>query len=326
MSVLIVSSGGKNGGQVYQDSLTNAAFNTPALRILSAGYHKIATGSGTMRRSSLLFINVMEPMVSIALRAARSAGEKILRATERMDKIKVDEKGRNDFVTDVDRTSEREVVQQLQKAYPEHRILCEEGGYIGNESSDYLWVIDPLDGTTNFICGIPHYAISIACLHKGRLEHAVVFDPIKQEEFTASRGRGAYLNDRRIRVTNRIHMNGALFATGIPFSKPSIDHMAGYLNCMQSLAEQSSGIRRLGVASLDLAYVAAGRFDAYWEMYLKPWDIAAGVLLVKEAGGIVGDFQGGERYLENGHIVAASPKIFKPTLQIVQKNLGFLKD
>lgn len=269
--------------------------------------------------------NVMEPMVSIALRAARSAGEKILRSSERMDKVKVDEKGRNDFVTDVDRASEQEIIHQLQKAYPDHRILGEESGYIGKEDSDYLWIIDPLDGTTNFICGIPHYAVSIGCFYKGRPEHAVVYDPVKQEEFTASRGRGAYLNDRRIRVTNRIQMNGAIFATGIPFSKPSIDHMEPYLNCMRTLAEQSSGIRRLGVASLDLAYVAAGRFDAYWEMSLKPWDIAAGILLVKEAGGIVSDFQGGNDYMESGHTVAATPKLFKPTLQVVQKHLGYLK-
>jgi len=264
-------------------------------------------------------------MVNIALRAARSAGEKILRATERMDKIKVDEKGRNDFVTDVDRASEQEIIHQLRKAYPDHRILGEESGYVGNPDSDYLWIIDPLDGTTNFICGIPHYAVSIGCLYKGRHEHAVIYDPVKREEFTASRGRGAYLNERRLRVTGRIQMNGAIFATGIPFSKPSLDHMDAYLTCMRTLAEQSSGIRRLGVASLDLAYLAAGRFDAFWEMYLKPWDIAAGVLLVKEAGGIISDFNGGDDYMSSGHVVCATPKLFKPTLQVVQKNLGHLR-
>lgn len=264
-------------------------------------------------------------MVNIALRAARSAGEKIVRATERMDKVKVDEKGRNDFVTDVDRASEQEIISQLHKAYPDHRILAEESGYVGNPKSDYLWIIDPLDGTTNFIYGIPQYAISIACIYKGRPEHAVVYDPIKQEEFTASRGRGAYLNDRRLRVTGRMNMHGALVATGIPFSKPSIDHMDAYLQCMKALAEQSSGIRRLGVASLDLAYLAAGRFDAFWEMYLKPWDIAAGVLLIKEAGGIISDFQGGDSYMESGHIVCATPKLFKPVLQVVQKHLGHLR-
>ena len=264
-------------------------------------------------------------MVNIALRAARSAGDKIVRAAERMDLVKVDEKGRNDFVTDVDRASEQEIINHLQKAYPDHRILGEESGYIGNPDSDYLWVIDPLDGTTNFLRGIPHYAVSIGCLLKGKPEHAVVFDPGKQEEFTASRGRGAMPNGRRIRVTGRTSMEGALFATGVPFSLPSSAHMAPYLESFKTLAEQSSGIRRLGVASLDLAYLAAGRFDAFWEMHLKPWDIAAGVLLVKEAGGMISDFQGDNDYLESGHVVAATPRLFKPTLQVVQKHLGYLR-
>ncbi|HLS97813.1 MAG: inositol monophosphatase family protein [Porticoccaceae bacterium] len=267
----------------------------------------------------------MEPMVNIALRAARSAGDKIVRAAERMDLVKVDEKGRNDFVTDVDRASEQEIISHLQKAYPDHRILGEESGYIGNPDSDYLWVIDPLDGTTNFLRGIPHYAVSIGCLYKGKPEHAVVFDPVKQEEFTASRGRGAVLNGRRIRVTGRTAMEGALFATGVPFSLPSSAHMEPYLESFKALAEQSSGIRRLGVASLDLAYLAAGRFDAFWEMHLKPWDIAAGVLLVKEAGGMISDFQGDNGYMESGHVVAATPRLFKPTLQVVQKHLGYLR-
>ena len=263
-------------------------------------------------------------MVNIALRAARSAGEKIVRATERMDKIRVDEKGRNDFVSDVDRAAEKEILYHLQKAYPDHRILAEESGQIGNPDSDYQWIIDPLDGTTNFLAGIPHYAISIACTVKGKLEHAVIYDPIKREEFTASRGRGAYVNGQRLRVTGRTNKNGALFATGIPFSKPSSDHMDAYLRTMAELVDGSAGIRRMGAASLDLAYLAAGRVDAFWEMYLSAWDIAAGVLLIKEAGGIVSDFRGGENYLESGHIVAATPKLFKPTLQVVQKHLGHL--
>ena len=264
-------------------------------------------------------------MVNIALRAARSAGDKIVRAMERTDLIRIDEKGRNDFVTDIDKASEQEIISQLLKAYPDHRILGEESGYLGNPDSDYTWIIDPLDGTTNFIRGIPHFAVSIGCLYKGRPEHGVVFDPIKQEEFTASRGRGAMLNGRRIRVTGRTTLQGSLFATGVPFNMPSIAHMEAYLESFRTLAEQSSGIRRLGVASLDLAYLAAGRFDAFWEMHLKPWDIAAGVLLVKEAGGMISDFQGGNDYMDNGHIVASTPKLFKPTLQIVQKHLGHVK-
>ena len=267
----------------------------------------------------------MEPMVTIALRAARQAGEIIVRAMEKLDRIRVDEKGRNDFVTDVDRKSENEIIYQLKKSYPEHSFLGEEFGLISGTDPDYKWIIDPLDGTTNYLHGIPHFAISIACLYRGKLEHAVVYDPIKREEFTASRGRGARLNENRIRVSNRQTFNGALIATGIPFSPPSTEHMEPYLACMRELAEQSSGIRRPGAASLDLAYLAAGRFDAFWEMHLKPWDIAAGVLLIKEAGGLISDFQGGEKYLDNGHIVCASPKLFKRTLQVVKKHLGGLK-
>lgn len=267
----------------------------------------------------------MEPMVNIALRAARRAGDMIARAVERTDSLKVDEKGRNDFVTDIDHAAEKEIIGQLQKAYPDHRILGEESGQMGNPNSDYEWIIDPLDGTTNFIHGIPHFAVSIGCAFRGRLEHAVIYDPIKQEEFTASRGRGAMLNGRRIRVTGRTNMQGALIATGIPFNQPSIAHMEPYLECLHAFAAQSSGIRRLGVASLDLAYVAAGRFDAFWEMYLKPWDIAAGVLLVKEAGGMVSDFRGGENYMDSGHIVGATPRLFKPSLQTVQKHLGHVR-
>ncbi len=226
----------------------------------------------------------MEPMVNIALRAARKAGDMIARASERSDLIKIDEKGRNDYVTDIDHAAEKEVIYHLRKAFPEHTIIGEESGLLEGEDNDYQWIIDPIDGTTNFIHGIPHFAVSIGCTYKGKLEHAVVLDPMRREEFTASRGRGAFLNGNRIRVSGRKNFDGAIVATGIPFNSPSIDHMEPYLACLTELAEQSSGIRRLGVASLDLAYLAAGRFDAFWEMSLKPWDIAAGVLLVKEAG------------------------------------------
>jgi len=267
----------------------------------------------------------MEPMVNIALRAARKAGEMIARATERSDLIKIDEKGRNDFVTEIDHAAEREIIYHLRKAYPDHSIIGEESGYLQGENDDYQWIIDPLDGTTNFIHGIPHFAVSIGCRHKGRLEHGVVFDPMRREEFTASRGRGAQLNGKRLRVSGRTGLAGSIVATGIPFNRPSIDHMEPYLGCLTDLAQQSSGIRRLGVASLDLAYMAAGRFDVFWEMNLKPWDIAAGVLLVKEAGGLVSDFRGGENYMESGNIVCATPKLFKPTLQVVKKHLGYLE-
>lgn len=267
----------------------------------------------------------MQPMVNIALRAARQAGEMIVKAADNLDSVKVDEKGRHDFVTEVDRRSEELIIEQIKKAYPDHRFLGEEGGQSGNDNSDFEWIIDPLDGTTNFVRGIPHVAVSIACKLKGRLEHAVVVEPFKHEEFTASRGDGAKLNGRRIRVSGRLEEAGALYATGIPFSKPSFGEMSNYLACMYDFADNSSGIRRLGVASLDLAYLAAGRTDVFWEMHLKPWDIAAGALIVREAGGLVSDFQGGESFLSSGHIIATTPKLFKPTLRIVSKYLGHLK-
>jgi myo-inositol-1(or 4)-monophosphatase len=264
----------------------------------------------------------MEPMLTIALRAARKAGEMIERALERVDVVNFEEKGRNDFVTEVDKASEKEIIYHLRKAYPDHRITGEETGTSGDADSDYEWIIDPLDGTTNFIHGIPHFAISIACLHKGQVQHAVVLDPIKREEFTASRGRGAALNGRRIRVSSRRGLDGALIGTGIPFSGFALDNMTPYLAALQEIAGQTAGIRRPGAASLDLAYVAAGRFDGFWEMNLKEWDIAAGVLLVKEAGGLISDFRGGNSFMDTGHVVCASPKVFKPLLQIVGKHMS----
>jgi myo-inositol-1(or 4)-monophosphatase len=267
----------------------------------------------------------MQPMVNIALRAARQAGDMIVKAADNLELVKVDEKGRHDFVTEVDRRSEEMIIEQIKKAYPDHRFLGEEGGTSGDRSSDVEWIIDPLDGTTNFVRGIPHVAISIACKIKGRLEHAVVVEPFKREEFTASRGDGARLNGRRIRVSGRTQEAGALYATGIPFSNPSFAEMENYLACMHEFADNSSGIRRLGVASLDLAYLAAGRFDVFWELHLKPWDIAAGVLIVREAGGMVSDFQGGESFLATGHIIACTPKLFKPTLKIIAKHLGHVR-
>ena len=267
----------------------------------------------------------MEPMLTIALQAARSAGVQIVRASDRLDRVKIEVKGQHDYVSEVDRDAETTIIEHLRKAYPDHSIISEEFGTQAGRDADSEWIIDPLDGTTNFIRGIPHYAISIAFRHRGRLEHAVVYDPIKREEFTASRGKGAFLNEKRIRTSGRVAKTGALFATGIPFSNESFDNIDPYLGCMKDLADNSSGIRRLGAASLDLAYVAAGRYDAFWEMHLKSWDIAAGVLLVREAGGMVSDFQGGDNYLETGHIVASTPRLFKSTLSTVGKHLGHLK-
>lgn len=266
----------------------------------------------------------MEPMLTMALRAARKAAEKIEQALERVDLINIEEKGRNDFVTDVDKKSEQEILYHLKKAYPDHSFLGEESGETEGSNSDYQWIIDPIDGTTNFIHGIPHFAISIACTYKGQLQHGLVLDPVKREEFTASRGKGAMLNERRIRVSPRRNFDGALIGTGIPFSGFALDHIDPYLNTVKEIAGQTAGIRRQGSAALDLAYVAAGRYDGYWEMNLKPWDIAAGCLLVQEAGGLVSDFKGGHDFMNSGNVVCAPPKVFKQLLQTVGKHMGNL--
>ncbi len=263
----------------------------------------------------------MEPMLNMALRAARKAGEIIERALERVDLITVEEKGRNDFVSDIDRKAEKEIFYHLKKAYPDHSFVGEESGETDNQS-DYQWIIDPIDGTTNYLRGIPHCAVSIGCLYKGQPQHAVVLDPIKREEFTASRGKGAMLNDRRIRCTTRNGLNGAVIGTGVPFNGFAYENIDAYLACLKDIAGQTAGVRRIGSAALDLAYVAAGRFDGYWEMNLKPWDIAAGILLVKEAGGMVSDFKGGNHFMATGNIVCGAPKVFKPLLQVVGKHMG----
>ena len=264
----------------------------------------------------------MEPMLTIALRAARKAGELIERALERVDVVAFEEKGRNDFVTEVDKAAEKEIIYNLRKAYPDHTIVGEETGRSEGKDSDYEWIIDPLDGTTNFIHGIPHFAVSIACLYKGQAQHAVVLNPMTREEFTASRGHGATLNGRRIRASKRRGLNGALIGTGIPFNGKAYENMTPYLTALNEIAGQTAGIRRPGAASLDLAYVAAGRFDGFWEMNLKPWDIAAGLLLVTEAGGMVSDFKGGNSSMKTGNIVCGAPKVFKPLLQVVGKHMG----
>ncbi|WP_120993828.1 inositol-phosphate phosphatase [Stutzerimonas urumqiensis] len=266
----------------------------------------------------------MQPMLNIALRAARSAGELIIRSTERLDAIAVNEKEAKDYVSEVDRAAEQTIINVLRKAYPNHGILGEEGGSLAGsgEGADYVWIIDPLDGTTNFLRGVPHYAVSIACKYKGRLEHAVVVDPIRQEEFTASRGRGAALNGRRMRVSARKSLEGALLGTGFPFRDGQLNNLDNYLNMFRSLVGQTAGIRRAGAASLDLAYVAAGRYDAFWEFGLSEWDMAAGALLIQEAGGLISDFTGGHEFLEKGQIVAGNTKCFKAVLTAIQPHLG----
>jgi len=256
----------------------------------------------------------MHPLLNIAHTAALDAGKMIVRASERLDEVAVTEKSRNDFVSDVDIRAEQMIIEAIHKAYPDHGIIGEESGF-SEGKSDTNWIIDPLDGTRNFLRGIPHYAISIAVEIKGRIEHGVVYDPIKQEMFTASRGQGARMNNRRLRVSTTRELERGLLATGFPFRNR--DQFDNYMRSFTGIFEHSSGIRRAGAAALDLAYVAAGRLDGYWEMGLNNWDIAAGALLVKEAGGMVADFQGGENYFKYGDIIAANPKVFKSMLQII---------
>ena len=233
----------------------------------------------------------MQPMLNIAVRAARSAGDLILRSAENVGRLQVDEKGKNDYASEVDRMAEREIISIIKAAYPEHAILAEESGE--HQGNDFVWVIDPLDGTTNYLHGFPQYSVSIALKYKGKLEVGVVYDPLRDELFTAKRGGGAMLNNRRLRVTNQNSLKGALLGTGFPFKTDK--HLDAYLGMFRSLTTECAGIRRAGSAALDLAYVAAGRLDGYWEIGIMEWDMAAGILLIKEAGGVVhGEFFGRE--------------------------------
>lgn len=257
-----------------------------------------------------------EPIVNIAVRAARAAGNIIIRALERLDTVRVSEKNPNDYVTEIDQKAEREIIKVIQKYYPQHSILGEEGGEIIGKETDFTWIIDPLDGTRNFIHGVPHFAVSIAIQHKGKIEHAVIYDPVRDELFSGSRGKGARLNDRRIRVSQRKKIEDSLLATGCPFRHEK-NIVNNYAESIKAVLPLCGDVRRAGAAVLDLAYVACGRFDGFWEMGLKPWDIAAGALLVKEAGGIVFDFDGKENYLETGNIIAGNPKILKPMLKAI---------
>ncbi|MEC5396829.1 inositol monophosphatase family protein [Uliginosibacterium sp. H1] len=260
----------------------------------------------------------MHPTLNIAVKAARRAGTIINRAALDIDLLEVRAKQQNDFVTEVDRAAEEAIIEVIREAYPDHAILAEESGEDGQ--SEFQWIIDPLDGTTNFIHGMPQYAVSIALAQKGVLQQAVIYDTSRNELFTATRGRGAFLNDRRIRVSKRARMNEALLGTGFPFKQ--LQHVDAYLGMFRELTEKTAGLRRPGAASLDLAYVACGRFDGFFEIGLSPWDMAAGALLISEAGGLVSDFGGEADYLKTGNLVAGSPKIFAPLLQIVQAHKG----
>jgi myo-inositol-1(or 4)-monophosphatase len=263
----------------------------------------------------------MHPTLNIAIRAARRAGNIIVRSMYQLDRIDITTKAPNDFVSDVDRKAEQAIIETLHESFPDHGILAEETGESASgDNKEYQWIIDPLDGTTNFLHGFPQFAVSIALAHKGRLEHGVVYDPVSQELFTASRGGGAQLNDRRIRVTHRKGLEGALLGTGFPFKQQQ--HLDTYLATFKALFPMTAGIRRPGSAALDLAYVAAGRLDGFWEIGLNPWDMAAGVLLIQEAGGLVSDFGGGNDFLKTGNLVAGNPKVFKAMLQAIKPHLS----
>lgn len=259
----------------------------------------------------------MHPLVNIAVSAARQASRIILHAMDHMDKVKTTSKGDNDFVTSVDKKSEQVIIDTIKAAYPEHSILAEESGEIpGNEIT---WIIDPLDGTTNFLYELPHFAISIAIAEKGRIQHGVIYDPVRDELFTASRGRGASLNGRRLRVVDQKVLENCLLGTGFPFRSPEL--IDTYMEIFKDFMIQSRDIRRAGSAALDLAYVAAGRLDGFWEFGLSKWDVAAGSLMIQEAGGIIDDMNGRQKFLENGNIIAAPPKVFKAMAQTIQRHL-----
>jgi myo-inositol-1(or 4)-monophosphatase len=260
---------------------------------------------------------ITHPMINIAVKAARRAARIINQAAGNLDVLTVRHKSLNDLVSEVDRASEEAIIETIHAAYPDHAILAEESGAAGE--SDNVWIIDPLDGTTNYLHGFPVYCVSIAMAHKGVLTHGVIYDPTRNDLYTASRGRGAYLNDRRMRVSRRTKLIDALVGTGFPFRM--FEHLDAYVAIMKDLMTRSAGIRRPGSAALDLASVAAGRFDAFWEIGLAPWDMAAGVLMIQEAGGLVGDLEGEERYLQRGHIVAGNPKIFAQMLHVIQPHL-----
>jgi myo-inositol-1(or 4)-monophosphatase len=257
----------------------------------------------------------MHPMLNIAVRAARRAGSIINRAALDGGGLDVRAKRLNDFVTRVDHAAEEAIIEIVRKAYPDHAVLAEESGASAGRA-EYEWIIDPLDGTMNFIHGFPQYCVSIAIRHRAAVAHGVIYDPTKNELFTASKGRGAFLNDRRIRVSKCLRLGDALVGTGFPFKE--ISRIESYTRQMKRMMETSAGLRRAGAAALDLAYVACGRLDAFWELGLSPWDMAAGALMIQEAGGLVGDLRGESNYLESGEIAAATPKVYPGLLEALR--------
>lgn len=261
----------------------------------------------------------MQPMANMAMRAARLAGQRIARAFDRPDTIKVSDKGSNDFVTNIDQEVERLVIDTLKVAYPSHVFRGEEHVYGDNpETAEYEWAIDPIDGTYNFVRGIPHFCISIGCMHKGRLEHGVILDPLRQEEFVASRGYGCQLNGRRVRTGSLAGLDGAAISTGGRENGEIAERQSALY---ADLLHGGAKMRQAGSAALDLAYIAAGRLDGMWMRKLNIWDMAAGALMVTEAGGLIGDFDGSTSFLETGDIVAASPRVFRALAPLVKKHM-----
>lgn len=264
----------------------------------------------------------MHPMLNVAIRAARKAGRIINRASLDLETLTITRKMRNDFVTEVDKAAEVAIIETLLGAYPKHAILAEESGHqpgahaASIEEAEHIWVIDPLDGTTNFIHGLPQYAVSIGLRERGTVTQAVVYDPTRDELFTASRGTGAFLNNRRIRVSNRAKLDEALVGTGFPFRK--FDHVDEYLAMFRAMIEKTAAVRRPGAAALDLAYVACGRYDGFFEFGLMPWDVTGGALLITEAGGLIGDFSGEPNHLIGDEVVAGNPKVFAAMIAVLE--------
>jgi myo-inositol-1(or 4)-monophosphatase len=261
----------------------------------------------------------MQPLLNIAVRAARRAGEVIVRGMNRLHRLEVRAKGQNDFVSEIDTQAELEIMDIVRRHYPDHAFLAEESGDVGARDSEFVWIIDPLDGTTNFLHGFPQFAVSIAVQRRGRLEHAVVYDPLRQELFTSSRGEGAQVDGKRIRVSAHIGLERSLIGTGFPY-RTNLHWLDDYMAMLKAVTQATAGIRRAGAAALDLAYVAAGRLDGFWELGLSPWDTAAGTLLITEAGGMVGTLDGSE-YKQQGDIVAGTPKVYAPLLELLAPHI-----
>jgi len=266
-----------------------------------------------------LSIKTMHPMLNVAVKAARRAGTVINRASLNLERLQVDRKQHNDFVTEVDKAAEAAIIETLSEAYPTHGFLAEETGE-HNVDAENVWIIDPLDGTTNFIHGFPQYAVSIALAVNGITQQAVVYDPTRDELFTATRGSGAYLDRRRLRVATQDRLANALIGTGFPYREDQ--DLERYLKIFGEMSRQCAGLRRPGAASLDLAYVAAGRYDGFFESDLKPWDMAAGALLITEAGGLVGNYRGEEGFLKSGEVMAGNPRIYAQMVQCLAKYSG----